>query len=230
MARHVIRERLREARRAQAERPDPVQAERPDPAQLEELPEEDGGDPKALGGGSLADRDEEAFLRAMEGIRPMKRENRVGPQRSRAALPSGGADDAEATAQLADLVAGSGPFDISDTVEYVEGIAQGVDRRILRRLRRGEFALQGHLDLHGMTRTEARAAVEAFLVASRVEGKRCVLLIHGRGLSSKDKEPVLKPALVSWLSRGRLGRQVLAFATARRADGGAGAMQVLLRR
>mgnify|MGYP000863661732 CR=1 FL=1 len=139
-------------------------------------------------------------------------------------------EDAEALAQLSELVSGEGPFDISDTVEYLEGTAPGVDRRILQSLKRGEYALQGHLDLHGRTRVEAKEAVERFLTESRRLGRRCVLIIHGRGLNSKDQIPVLKEQLKVWLNRGRIGRSVLAFATARPHDGGAGALYVLLRR
>lgn len=140
------------------------------------------------------------------------------------------ADEAEAYAQLADLVEGSGPFSISDTDEYLEFLAPGIDRRLLKKLRRGDYALQGHVDLHGQTRDEARAAVERFIDRSRREGKRCVLIVHGRGLNSKDQLPVLKERVKAWLERGRLARQVLAFATARPCDGGAGALYVLLRR
>jgi DNA-nicking Smr family endonuclease len=139
-------------------------------------------------------------------------------------------EDAEAYAQLADLVEGGGPFSISDTDEYLEFLAPGIDRRLLRKLRSGDYALQGHVDLHGMNRDEARAAVERFVESCRAGGKRCVLIIHGRGLNSKDQIPVLKERVKSWLERGRLGRQVLAFATARPCDGGAGALYVLLRK
>lgn len=140
------------------------------------------------------------------------------------------ADDAEAYAQLADLVDGQGPFSISDTDEYLEFLAPGIDRRLLRKLRSGEYALQGHVDLHGMNREQARLAVEQFLEKSRQLGRRCVLIVHGRGLNSKDQIPVLKDKVKGWLERGRIGRGVLAFATARPCDGGAGALYVLLRR
>jgi DNA-nicking Smr family endonuclease len=139
-------------------------------------------------------------------------------------------EDAEVMAALADLCTGEGPFDIADTDEYVEGIAEGLDRRILKRLRAGEFALQGHVDLHGKTREEAREAVARFLTASRRAGLRCVLIVHGRGNHSKDQIPVLKQSVRSWLERGQISRVVLAFTTARPHDGGAGAMYVLLRR
>jgi len=133
-------------------------------------------------------------------------------------------------ARLADLVAGSVHFDVSDTVEHVEGLARGVDRRLLRRLRRGDFSVQAHLDLHGLGLKDARVEVELFLKSSRAQGRRCVLIVHGRGLGSKDQQPVLKPALVGWLTRRGVGKSVLAFCTARPSDGGAGALYVLLRR
>jgi DNA-nicking Smr family endonuclease len=81
-----------------------------------------------------------------------------------------------------------------------------------------------------MTRDEAKAAVDAYLKQSRQAGKRCVLLVHGRGIHSKDQVPILKEALKSWFATARFGRHVLAFATARPSDGGAGALYVLLRR
>jgi DNA-nicking Smr family endonuclease len=139
-------------------------------------------------------------------------------------------DEAEAYAQLADLVDGVGPFDIADSDEYIEGTAPGIDKRLLKKLRRGDYALQGHLDLHGMTSDEARGEVERFIDQALAEGKRCLLIIHGRGLNSKDNIPVLKERLKVWLTRGRIGRQLLAFTTARPTDGGAGAVYLLLRR
>jgi len=138
--------------------------------------------------------------------------------------------DAEALAELCDLVAGTAPFDISDSDEHLEGAMLGLDPRLLRRLRAGEFAYQAHLDLHGLTAAEARQEVDAFLTHAYQTGKRCVLLIHGRGHNSKDQIPVLKSHLARWLARGQRARLILAFASARPCDGGAGALYVLLRR
>src|SRR5262249_29311153 len=117
-----------------------------------------------------------------------------------------------------------------DSDEYIEGIAPGIDKRLLKKLRKGEYALQGHLDLHGMTSEEARREVEKFVEGALAAGKRCLLIIHGRGLNSKDNLPILKERLKVWLTRGRIARRVLAFATARPSDGGAGAVYLLLRR
>jgi DNA-nicking Smr family endonuclease len=186
------------------------------------------------GTGTRPQGDDLLFSEEMRGVAPLAPDPR-GRIRSPDPAPapkagSAARDDAEAYAALADLIEGHGDFDIADTDEYIEGIAPGLDKRILKRLRKGEYALQGHLDLHGLTRDEARAAVVRFIDESRAAGKRCVLLIHGRGLNSKDQIPILKERVKAWLERGRVARAVLAFATARPCDGGAGAVYVLLRR
>ena len=179
--------------------------------------------------------EEELFRQEMWGVRPIvdPRSARAGrrapdpvdvPPRPRVS------EEAEVLAQLADLCDGSGPWDIADSDEFIEGLAPGIDRRILQRLRRGEFAIQGHVDLHGQTSEQARETIERFVQESRVNGQRCVLIIHGRGLNSKDQIPVLKERVRVWLTRGRIARSVLAYATARPADGGAGAVYVLLRK
>jgi DNA-nicking Smr family endonuclease len=180
-----------------------------------------------------APRTEDLFADAMLGVAPLLPDarGRLGtPEPTARPVSRRASDEAEAYAELADLVEGSGPFSIEETEEHIEFLAPGLDRRLLKRLRKGEFALQGHVDLHGMTRDEARAAVEKFVLASRGAGKRCVLIVHGRGLHSKDEIPVLKDKVKAWLERGRIARSVLAFASARPCDGGPGALYVLLRR
>jgi DNA-nicking Smr family endonuclease len=175
-----------------------------------------------------ADADEALFFEAMNDVVPLV-ERPAAPVPS-TPIPRQVSDEAESLAVLSELVSGAGPFDIADTDEFIQAKARDLDPRVLKALRRGEYAVQGHLDLHGMTRTEAHQAVDAFIQKSRLRKKRCVLLIHGRGLNSKDQIPVLKEQLKGWLQKGRLGRSVLAFASARPHDGGAGALYVLLRR
>lgn len=178
-------------------------------------------------------RGEEAlFADAMAGVRPLADRHRTAlPPPVRERRPRAIADpDAEALAELSDLVAGAGAFDITDTTEFLEGAVAGIDRGLVRRLRRGDFAFRRHIDLHGMTVVEAREAVAAFFRRAVRDGERCVLVVHGRGLNSPDNQPVLKRSLVDWLSRGAWARSVLAFTSARPCDGGAGAMYVLLRR
>ncbi len=177
--------------------------------------------------------DEEAlFLRAMQGVEPLPSSPKDSIVRPVAARPRPVEidEEADALARLSDLVTGAVSFDISDTTEYVEGIAKGLDRRLLARLRKGFFSVQDHIDLHGMTREEARKALIEKLVGARRRSLRCLLVITGRGLHSEGKEPVLKTAVVEWLTGKKLGRHVLAFCSARPHDGGAGAVYVLLRR
>ncbi len=175
--------------------------------------------------------DEDIFMKEMWGVQriadpaPRITEVPIAPK-VRVRL----SEEAEVYAELADLVDGSGPWDIADTDEYIEGIAPGLDRRLLQRLRKGEYSVQAHVDLHGMTQEQAHQRVDRFILESRTAGQRCVLIVHGRGLNSKDQIPVLKERVRVWLTRGRIARSVLCFATARPSDGGAGAVYVLLRK
>ena len=169
------------------------------------------------------------FLQSVGEVAPVRGASRV-QSKTPPPMPQIRTDEDEVLTQLSELVAGEGPFDLADSDEFIEGNVAGLDRRIVQKLKRGEYALQGHVDLHGLTRGEAKAALEAFLPRARHEGKRCVLVVHGRGLHSKDQIPILKESVQTWLSHGRLAKIVLAFASARPHDGGAGAVYVLLRR
>lgn len=179
-----------------------------------------------------APNDTDLFASAMAGVVPLPQETvaRIGGP-----VPANGhrppvSEEAEALAELSDLLTGTACFDITDTREYVEGVVIGLDPRLIRRLRRGDFSWQAYVDLHGLTAVEGRDAVDRFILESFRAGRRCVLIVHGRGHNSKDHTPVLKERLKSWLAHGRIGKVVLAFATARPCDGGAGALYVLLRR
>jgi DNA-nicking Smr family endonuclease len=174
--------------------------------------------------------DAAVFRQAVDGVR------RLGDQRPARVIPKPEvtleivSEDAEVLAQLSDLVSGVGTFELTETEEYTEGTRLGLDPRLVTRLRRGEFAVQSHIDLHGLIQADAKATLEGFIVNSVRKGLRTVLVVHGRGLRSPGGMPVLKHAASQWLSHGHMGGYVLAFATARPSDGGAGAMYVLLRR
>jgi DNA-nicking Smr family endonuclease len=170
------------------------------------------------------------FREAVGEVLPVRGKGRVAPPPPKVDLTRVPNGDAEALAELNALVETDGPIELSDSDEYIEGAIPSFDRKTLRKLRAGDFAVQAHVDLHGCTREEAKNLLFRFLEESRRDGKRLVLVVHGRGLHSKDQVPVLKESLRAWLSQGRIGRQVLAYATARPHDGGAGAVYLLLRR
>lgn len=116
------------------------------------------------------------------------------------------------------------PTDL-ETGEELTYLKNGVQRSILRKLRRGHYSVVAELDLHGMTTPQARQAVSQFLRECRVANLNCLRIIHGKGYGSYQKQPVLKAKLNAWL---RQYEQVLAFCSARASDGGTGAVYVLL--
>ncbi len=128
------------------------------------------------------------------------------------------------------MVSGEAPFEVWYSDEYVDGAVVGLSPEIVKKLKRGDFSYQDHIDLHGCNREEARERVNHFVKRSFSRKLRCVLIVSGRGLNSRERQPVLKQELVRWLTHTPLRRIVLAFASARSYDGGAGAFYVLLRR
>ncbi|HTH95751.1 MAG TPA: Smr/MutS family protein [Rhodocyclaceae bacterium] len=103
----------------------------------------------------------------------------------------------------------------------------GIPKLVLRDLRAGRWVSQDQLDLHGMNREEARIAMAEFVATALMRGLRCVRIIHGKGLRSPGREPVLKELVRNWLANRK---EVLAYAQTRAAEGGGGAVSVLLRR
>ena len=124
---------------------------------------------------------------------------------------------------------GDDGFEVTRSGERSEGLARGIDRAHLLRLRRGEVRLERRIDLHGLNAAEARRELTAELREAFSAGERCVLVVHGRGLHS-ESGPVLKDGVVDWLVTPPLAAFVLAFASALPRDGGPGASYVLLRR
>ena len=112
----------------------------------------------------------------------------------------------------------------ADTLEFKR---VGVQHAVMRKLRRGEFAIARALDLHGATGAEAKARLLGFLRVCQADGARCIRIIHGKGYRSPDQQPVLKPRVAHWLSQHPA---VVAYTSARADDGGTGALYVLLKR
>jgi DNA-nicking Smr family endonuclease len=122
----------------------------------------------------------------------------------------------------------SNEFDVSTLLDVDELLSfrrPGIGPDVIRKLRRGDWSIQRQLDLHGLRRDEAREQLSFFIHEAHKHGIRCVRVVHGKGLGSAGKTPVLKIRVQSWLVQKQ---EVLAFVQAKPADGGAGALMVLL--
>jgi DNA-nicking Smr family endonuclease len=128
---------------------------------------------------------------------------------------------------LAESASGPIPWDESmETGEELAYLRRGLGSDVLKKLRRGHWVTQDQLDLHGLTRGQAQPLVSEFLSRSVKRGLRCVRIIHGKGLRSPGREPVLKAKIRVWLARRD---EVLAFCQAPASEGGSGALLVLLK-
>lgn len=180
------------------------------------------------------DLDEKLFVKAMEDVKPISRDYEAeriwSIRKPEIKLPEATQkkDDVETLLKLSNLVQYGTGFNIMDTPEYIEGTGYNVHPRVARRLHRGEYSIQAHVDLHALNAHDAKEAFEKFLKWAVNTGKRGVLIIHGRGLSS-PAGPVLKERVVVWLTHGPWRKWVIAYSSARLCDGGAGATYVLLR-
>ncbi len=171
------------------------------------------------------DDDARAFEEAMRGARRID-----GGARRVTGTPGAGPASPRSRA-VPGPRAGHPPFEVERVGDAVAGRAADVSAEVLRALRRGDHRPEVRLDLHGQTREEALRAVERFVLRSRADGRRAVLVIHGRGQNSEAGEPVLRPALHGWLASAAAVRAgVMAFAPAPPRAGGTGATIVLLRR
>ena len=165
------------------------------------------------------------FAHAVGQVQPIAAKPRVQVQVP-APLPSRLQQDIDDAAALQESM--SDEFDISTLLDVDDQMSfrrSGIGPDITRKLRKGEWRIQGQIDLHGLRSDEARNAVGQFLRDAKRMGWRCVRVVHGKGLGSPGKEPVLKSKVQRWLVQKN---EVLAFVQARPADGGAGALVVLL--
>jgi len=166
----------------------------------------------------------------MADVTPIRRDRLFHGRGSSGPKPSSFQDpDRESILKLKNLVDSGKGFVVSQTPEYMEGRGCGAHPRILRRLHRGDFSIQAHFDLHGYTVAEAKTAFDQFMRESISRDRRVILIVHGRGLSSRSG-PVLKSKVFKWLTSAPWQKWVLAFTSARLVDGGAGATSILLRK
>ena len=173
--------------------------------------------------------DKELFSRAVGPVKALPARHRPG---QRAELPPVQALPIAVQHQLDELAvmqeALSDGFDaetLLDTDDALSYRRAGIGTDVTRKLRRGGWSIQGQVDLHGLRREDAREALVDFIKDAARMGWRCVRVVHGKGLGSPGKTPVLKGKVQSWLVQKQ---EVLAFVQARPAHGGAGALVVLL--
>lgn len=173
---------------------------------------------------AISSEESRLFRNSMAPVQPKKPANRHAPAR---ALPSARPKPRDAdTADAVEHSLDDGPDDFATGTE-LSFRQDGVQLRVMRKLRRGKYRCQAELDLHGMLVPAARHAIVEFLVDARAKQLRCVRIIHGKGLRSGDHGPVLKNRVAHWL---RQREEVLAYCSARPVDGGTGAVYVLLGR
>ena len=172
----------------------------------------------------LADDDGQALLQALAGVRPLHADTVELRSPPPPPVPKQAArDEAAVLREMALLDPGAGELEMGDELNFKR---DGVQHTVIRKLRRGQFAVQAHLDLHGLTAAEAKLQLASFLQQCGTSGLRCVRIVHGKGNSSPGKVPVLKPRVAYWLAQRN---EVMAYTSARPVDGGTGAIYVLLR-
>jgi DNA-nicking Smr family endonuclease len=165
------------------------------------------------------DQDTDLFRQALEGVTPLAPPDRVIPttkprQPIRRAIPS--------STTVADVLSDHGAGDSAIT----EFLRPGLNRMMLRKLRRGEWPPQDELDLHGLNSDAARKLLVEFLHDATQHGLRCINVIHGKGWRSEGRDGILKVHTRHWLTQHP---QVLAFCEAAPSAGGSGAVWVLLK-
>ena len=173
-----------------------------------------------------AEADKNLFSRAVGAVQSLPDKKQVIPQPvpvPPVALQRQKDDEAVLRDALSD------EFDVStllDTDDMLSFRRPGIGPDVTHKLRKGEWSIQKEIDLHGLRSDEARLALATFIREAHKQGLRCLRVVHGKGLGSPGKTPVLKSKVHSWLVQKN---QVLAFVQAKPAEGGAGALVVLLK-
>jgi DNA-nicking Smr family endonuclease len=184
-----------------------------------------GHEAAPLANPELASQDRELFREAVRGATPIRPAQRKSQAAKPPPVPVHSLLDTHAA--LAESMDGPIPWDESmETGEELNYLRDGLPRDMLRKLRRGHWVIQDALDLHGFTKDQARVLLGEFLAVCRRRRLRCVRIIHGKGLGSPNREPVLRGMVKIWLARQQ---DVLAYCQAPENSGGSGATLVLLK-
>jgi len=171
------------------------------------------------------ERERHVFAHAVGPVRPVRSAPKAASTRPRP-MPEPRQRELDEQAALREAL--SDEVDVESLLLTDDGLSYrrpdiGID--VLNRLRRGQWAIQGQIDLHGLRRDEAREALSGFIRQAHQQGRRCVRVVHGKGHGSPGKMPVLKAKVQRWLAQRH---EVIAFAQAPGPQGGAGALVVLL--
>jgi DNA-nicking Smr family endonuclease len=171
--------------------------------------------------------DEQALFReAMQGTKPIARKKRVAASPPLTKPESAGTTPSAAKSKPISVVRPAAPLPKAPAPLAAGRIAD-LDKRTAERFKRGEMAIDAKIDLHGLTQAEAHDRLQAFLAKAASGGKRCVLIVTGKGAGGWG---VLRDAVPRWLNEPALRRHLLAFAQAQSRHGGAGALYALLKR
>jgi DNA-nicking Smr family endonuclease len=174
----------------------------------------------------IVTRETEPFQALLPDVTPLPRPNlaHTGKARPRP-VPAQRLRDERAA--LAATLSDQDPWENGlESGEELVFLRSGIPSQALKKLRRGHWVIQDELDLHGLTSPEARGLLAEFLNQCVRRGLRCVRIVHGKGLRSRNREPVLKRKVAHWLAQRD---EILAFCQARRTEGGGGAVVVLLK-
>ena len=173
------------------------------------------------------DDDTALWHRVTAGIRPLRRRDaRLPDPQPVAAPPQAAAPAAPAAPPRRPAIAAPAPPVVVPALAH--GDVPGLDRRSAERLRRGRLPVEARLDLHGLFQAQAHMQLSAFLARSQAAGRRCVLVVTGKGPGAEGG--VLRREVPRWLNMGPNRARILAFCHAQPRDGGSGALYVLLKR
>ena len=169
--------------------------------------------------------DSQLFRNSVGKVKPVRHDRVMPPRRNLSPRPR--FREMDETEALRDML--SEQFEAADmeTGDELIYARSGLQQRTLKKLRRGQFVVDAELDLHGMTVSVARQEVASFLQECKRRRVQSARIIHGKGLGSRHRGPVLKGKIGQWLQQRD---EVLAYCSARNCDGGTGAVYVLLKR
>lgn len=176
----------------------------------------------------ISEEDQQFFREEVSDVRPLKSDKRIEtvkkqhspqPQHNQPLLNTENQTDIEMMSDPVDLR----ELDVEDFLFFARS---GIQQKVQRRLRRGELPIEDELDLHGYTVIEAKVALQDFIKECKRQHKRYVRIIHGKGYRSDQKIPILKTHVAHWLPQHP---DVLAYSSARPADGGTGALYIILK-